>query len=79
MIWSSTASLERLLVRRIRDEIAGLNADITDVRQRLQAARDLLQPVVAEVGAARGPFPTVGDRLAAVEARIAALEAAPTP
>ena len=49
MIWSSTATIERVLVRRIKEEIGGLSDDIVDIRQRAQAARDELEAEIADI------------------------------
>lgn len=82
------STVDRLLVRRARAEIVGIDADIADlrqqaqtvvasfnaniadIRQQLQVARNTAQALVAEVSAARGGYPTIADRLAAIEASI---------
>jgi len=49
VIWSSTATIERVLVRRIKEELGGLSDDIVDIRQRAQAARDELEAEIVDI------------------------------
>ncbi len=74
MLWRSSATNDQLFLRRIRDELVDLGEAVADLRQRLQAARDIVTQLVADSSQARNAVQTLNQQVAALEARVAALE-----
>lgn len=76
MLWSSSTNSERLLVRRIRNQILGIDDGLAELRADVLQFRDA---AIAEITDIRQKLAVARAGIQELEARVAVLEAAQTP